>query len=165
MTYAPHSEFMLEAIRQSMLAVDRGSYPYGAVLVHNGEMILTAHNTVLIDRDVTAHAELNLVRDASRKFSPDVLMNSVLYTSTESCAMCAGSIYWAGIPTVVYGCATQVDGEVSEEPFAVRNSELFKEVGHPIELVGPFMQDEALKVLRPFWESFLMAKREKATNA
>lgn len=161
MAYRPEHEYMLEAIRQSQLAVERGSYPYGAVLVHENKIILSAHNTVLIDHDVTAHAELNLVREASKKFSPETLLKSVLYTSTESCAMCAGSIYWAGIPTVVFGCATEVDGEVSAEPFAIPNSEIFRNVGHPIELIGPFMEAEALEVLKPFWETFLRSQKPK----
>ena len=161
MAYKPNHKYMLEAIRQSQLAVERGSYPYGAVLVHEDEIILSAHNMVLIEHDITAHAELTLVREASKKFSPEILLNSVIYTSTESCAMCAGAIYWAGIPTVVFGCATAVDGALSAEPFAVRNSEIFREVGHPVELIGPFMQEEALKVLKPFWAAFLKTRKQK----
>lgn len=155
MGYKPQKAHMLEAIRQSRLAVESGNYPYGAVLVYRDEIILSRHNTVLTDRDVTAHAELNLVREAFIKFETDILLSSVLYTSTESCAMCAGSIYWAGIPTVVFGCATEVDGEISSEPFAVPNSEIFRNIGHPIELIGPYLEDEAVKVLKPFWDKFL----------
>ena len=74
-----------------------GDHPFGALLVKDGEVVLTAVNTVNTDHDNTRHAELNLVSQAMRQFDADFLADCVLYTSTEPCAMCAGAIYWAGI--------------------------------------------------------------------
>lgn len=50
------------AIELSILARDHGNHPFGAVLVSADGRVLEAENTVLTDRDVTAHAETNLVR-------------------------------------------------------------------------------------------------------
>ena len=107
-----HEHFMRQAIRLAEEAAAAGNHPFGALLVADGQVLQTAHNTVLTDRDATRHAELNLVSAAYRRFGRELLAHSTLYTSLEPCPMCAGAIYWAGIPTVVYGAP----GELLEHP-------------------------------------------------
>ena len=153
----PNSEFMRAAIDASRVACEQGNFPYGAVLVHNSRILFTAHNTVCADGDTSAHAEMNLLRQAARHVDARTLAESVLYTSTECCAMCAGACYWAGVSTVVFGCSTERDGAISREPFAVPMRTLFAEVQRPILLIGPFMEEEATAVLQPFWERVLNA--------
>ncbi|TIP76607.1 MAG: nucleoside deaminase, partial [Mesorhizobium sp.] len=53
--------------------------------------------------DRTAHAERLLASWAGMNFSPEELASCTLYTSAEPCAMCSGTIYWAGIGRVVFG--------------------------------------------------------------
>lgn len=54
-------------------AVSLGNHPFSALLVVNGEVVLETLNTVITDSDVTGHAELNLIRDASKRFGPELL--------------------------------------------------------------------------------------------
>ena len=56
-------------------------------------------------RDITGHAETNLVRLAWRELPPERLAAATLVTSCEPCAMCAGAIYWAGIGAVAFALA------------------------------------------------------------
>jgi tRNA(Arg) A34 adenosine deaminase TadA len=51
----------IELAREARLA---GNHPFGALLVVDGKITLTAQNTVATDRDPTAHAETNLVAKA-----------------------------------------------------------------------------------------------------
>jgi tRNA(Arg) A34 adenosine deaminase TadA len=74
-------------------AVDHGDHPFGALLVIDGEIVIETQNSVLIDQDITCHAELNLIRAAVYKFDRQTINRATLYTSTEPCAMCAGAIY------------------------------------------------------------------------
>ena len=65
------SETDLEHLRTSIelawKARERGNHPFGAVLANaEGLRLLIAENTVSTERDVTGHAELNLVRLATR---------------------------------------------------------------------------------------------------
>lgn len=84
-------------------AVKEGNHPFGAVLVgEDGEVMAEGKNSTLVDKG-PGHAESNLARYAAKQFSPEALRKSTLYTSVEPCAMCSGTIYWAGIGTVVYG--------------------------------------------------------------
>src|SRR5262245_8442615 len=94
----------VELARQARMA---GNHPFGSLLVLDGKVRRRAGNTVATDRDPTAHAETNLIAAAVRELTADELRRSVLYTSCEPCAMCTGTIYWAGIRTVVFALSSE----------------------------------------------------------
>ena len=76
--------------------------PFGAVIVKDGEIISSAHNTVMESKDPTAHAEVNAIRKACEKLNTHDLTGCVLYTSAEPCPMCLSAIIWANIKIVYY---------------------------------------------------------------
>ena len=91
------------AIAVAQLAREHGNHPFGAILVdEDHEVLLRAENTVVTGPDCTGHAETNLMRLASQKFSQEKLAGCTLYTSTEPCAMCAAAIHWGNVRRVVY---------------------------------------------------------------
>ena len=101
-------QHLRRAIELARQAREHGNHPFGALLVdHRGNVVLEAENTVRTDKDVTAHAETNLMRMASARFEPDFLERCTLYTSTEPCAMCAGAIYWGNVRRVVFGLSQE----------------------------------------------------------
>lgn len=83
--------------------IPKGGGPFGAVVVRDGVIISQAANSVVIDNDPTAHAEVNAIRKASELLSTWDLSDCTLYSSCEPCPMCFGAIHWAGIRKVVYG--------------------------------------------------------------
>lgn len=76
--------------------------PFGAVIVKNGKIIASAHNTVIESADATAHAEINAIRQASKILNTNDLSGCTLYTSAEPCPMCLSAIIWANIKDVYY---------------------------------------------------------------
>ena len=96
--------FMREAIRLANESVERGGGPFGAVIVKDGEVVAGNSNSVTIDNDPTAHAEVNTIREACRKLRTFDLSGCTIYTSCEPCPMCLGAIMWANIGDVYYGC-------------------------------------------------------------
>lgn len=76
--------------------------PFGAAVIKDGEVIASAHNTVIESIDATAHAEVNAIRLASKKLNTHDLSGCVLYTSAEPCPMCLSAIIWANIKDVYY---------------------------------------------------------------
>src|SRR3954466_2228568 len=97
-------QHLRRAIELAQQARDHGNHPFGALLVdEKGNVVLEAENTVRTDKDVTAHAETNLMRKASALFAPDLLEPGTLAPSAEPCAMCAGAIYWGNVRRVVFG--------------------------------------------------------------
>lgn len=102
MNYKKYLDQTLELAKKS---AHRGDHPFGAVVVLDGDVVATSENFAVTHNDVTTHAELLLVSKVSKSLTGEQRRRAILCTSTEPCAMCAGAIYWAEIPTVVYGCS------------------------------------------------------------
>lgn len=151
----PETEHLARAVDLARAAREHGNHPFGAVLVTAGGRILEAENTVLTSRDVTAHAETNLVRTAWAALSPDELTTSTLYASTEPCAMCSGAIFWAGIGSVVYALGSdELDDLVQgtgEFTLALHSREVFERGGHATTVRGPVDVPGAREVHAGFW--------------
>ena len=101
-TMETDKEFMLDAIRLSVENVEKGGGPFGAVIVRDGKIIARGANRVTISNDPTAHAEVNVIREACQKLGTFDLSGCIIYTSCEPCPMCLGAIYWSHIDKVYY---------------------------------------------------------------
>jgi tRNA(Arg) A34 adenosine deaminase TadA len=120
--HEPFARQAIELARQARLA---GNHPFGALLVVDGKVTLSAQNTTRTDRDPTAHAETNLVAQAIRLLTPDQIRRSVLYTSCEPCAMCVGKMYWAGIRSIAYALPAEELAALAGRDFLIPCAELF----------------------------------------
>ena len=95
--------------------------------------------------------EDSVVRRALAELGREALAGCTLYTSTEPCAMCAGAIYWARVPTVVFGCSVHGLDAVTDGTLRMPCRQVFAHGARPIEVRGPVLEDEALEVHRAFW--------------
>lgn len=132
-------------------AREAGNHPFGALLVVDGKVVLTARNSVHTDSDPTAHAETNLVHEAIRRLRPDEIARSVLYTNCEPCAMCVGTMYWAGVRTLVYALPATELAKLAGGSFLVPCRELFTRAKDPVTVVGPLLIEEARAVHVGYW--------------
>jgi tRNA(Arg) A34 adenosine deaminase TadA len=143
------------AIALAWSAREHGNHPFGALLVdERNQVVLEAENTVVTERDFTGHAEINLMRQASQRFSPEQLARCTLYTSTEPCAMCAGAIHWGKVGRVVYALgASDLYAIVGPSPehLELPCREVFARSRQPIEVLGPTLEAEARAVHAGFW--------------
>ena len=76
--------------------------PFGCAIVKDNQIISTGHNTVILSKDPTAHAEVNTIRKACQKLGTHNLEGCSIYTSAEPCPMCLSAIIWANIKEVYY---------------------------------------------------------------
>ncbi|MBO4626215.1 MAG: nucleoside deaminase [Alphaproteobacteria bacterium] len=97
-----NKKFLDMAIAESEKSVKLGSSPFGAVIVRNDVVVARAHNTVVLKKDPTAHAEVNAIRLACKKLGTFDLSGCDLYASCEPCPMCASASTWANISHVYY---------------------------------------------------------------
>lgn len=137
-------------------ARDRGDHPFGSVVITADGRVVEGLNTVVTRRDPTGHAETNVVREAAARLEPEELAESTLYTSTEPCAMCAGAIYWSGIPRVVFalsesGLARIVAEQEGVPTMSLPCREVFARGGRPVAVAGPADLPEAVDVHDGFW--------------
>jgi tRNA(Arg) A34 adenosine deaminase TadA len=143
-----HEAFLRETLALAEQAHARGDEPFGALLVVDSEVVLAASNTVILERDPTRHAELNLVSQASRVLPKEALRTGTLYASTEPCAMCAGAICRARVPRVIYGCSGQGLRDLIGGGTAVPCRQILQRPHHSIEVLGPLLEDEGLALHR-----------------
>ena len=121
--------------------------PFGAVVVYKGRAVSVACNTVLKKNDPTCHAEMNAIREASRKLRTFNQRNCVIYSTTEPCPMCFAAIHWARIPLVIYGTGIcDVARRGFNELFI--SNERMKKIGKSKVRIKPgFMKKECLQLL------------------
>src|SRR5262245_52280474 len=143
------------AIALARLARERGNAPFGAVLVNqNGVVLLEAENTRVTDRDCTAHAEANLVREATHRLEPDVLARCTIYASTEPCAMCAGAIFWSGVERVVFGLSNPRLYALAGNPpnqLRMRCADVLASGVRRVEVIGPAIEPEAQMIFEGYF--------------
>jgi tRNA(Arg) A34 adenosine deaminase TadA len=148
-------EFMREAIRLADESVKRGGGPFGAVIVKDGEIVAGSANSVTLDNDPTAHAEVNTIRKACQKLVTFDLSDCIIYTSCEPCPMCLGAIYWARIKKVFYGNTKKDAADINfADDFIYK--ELEQHYGERTVPFIPLLRDEAIETFRA-WE----AKQDK----
>jgi len=136
---------------------DEGHHPFAAIVAGaDGTIIAEAMNASSTDR--TAHAEMNALRQASQRFSPQQLASATLYSNAEPCAMCAGGTYWSGVGRVVYGMSEksllELTGSDPENPtLSLPCRQVFAAGQRPTEVIGPLREEEARVAHAGFWQN------------
>ena len=138
---------MCEAIRLANESVEHGGGPFGAVIVKDGEIIAGSSNSVTMDNDPTAHAEVNAIRMACKKLGTFDLSGCTIYTSCEPCPMCLSAIYWAHIERIYYGNTRKDAADIG---FA--DDFIYEELDKPLSErsvpIIPMLRDEAMESFR-----------------
>ncbi len=96
------NEFMSRAIQLSIESANKGTGPFGAVIVKGNKIISEGFNTVTSTNDPTSHAEISAIRNACKNLNNFSLKGYELYTTCEPCSMCLSAIYWARIDKIYY---------------------------------------------------------------
>ncbi|KAK1410768.1 hypothetical protein QVD17_37307 [Tagetes erecta] len=101
-------KFLTLAVKEAYKGVEIGDgYPFGAVVVHNDEIVVSCHNMVRNHIDPTAHAEVTAIREACKKLNRFDLADCEMYASCEPCPMCLGAIHLSQVKRLVYGAKAE----------------------------------------------------------
>jgi tRNA(adenine34) deaminase len=138
---------MAVAIEEARNAEAHGDVPIGAAIFREGELLSKAGNERELRRDPTAHAEVLAIRAAAETLGGWRLPGTTLCVTLEPCAMCAGAIVLARIPTVVFG---------TPDPKAGAAGSVLDVLGEPAlnhrpEVVGGVREAECAGLLREFF--------------
>jgi tRNA(Arg) A34 adenosine deaminase TadA len=124
------------AIELAAEARAAGDMPFGSLLAGpDGDVLAEGRNTVVTERDITAHPELKLARWANRELDTDTARRTTMYTSCEPCPMCTGAIARSGLGRVVYALSS---GQLQE----LRQPGSLPPDHAPVDYVGPAMPEE-----------------------
>jgi tRNA(Arg) A34 adenosine deaminase TadA len=137
------------ALREAAAAGARGEVPVGAVVTGaDGAVVALAGNEVEAGADVTAHAEILVLRRAAKVLARRYLSDCTLTVTLEPCAMCAGAIAAFRVGKLVFGAYDPKSGAVEHGPrvFAAATTH------HKPEVVGGVEEQKAAGLLRGFFE-------------
>ena len=95
-------DYLTKIIELSKKSLESGDVPIGAIIVKDGQIIGEGHNTRIKNNDVMGHAEINAIKDASKKLNNWNLQESVMYVTLKPCSMCLSVIRESRIDFVYY---------------------------------------------------------------
>jgi len=146
--------FMRVALLEAQRAYAEGEVPVGAIVVHHGRILARGRNAVERKQDATLHAEMQVIREASRHLGRR-LEGCTLYVTLEPCPMCAGAIVWARIPRVVFAAADPRAGACGTLYNIVQDERL----NHRCQLRGGVRAEESAELLRRFFQQLREQER------
>lgn len=142
--------WMRKAIEAALKAQSLGEVPIGACLIDNkGELLAVAGNRTISDSDPTAHAEILILREAARKIGNYRLVDTVIYSTIEPCAMCAGALVNARVKRLVFGAMDERFGAVETVFNICDNSSL----NHKLEIKSGVLAEECRRLLQDFFRA------------
>lgn len=143
-----HEDWMRQALVEAKKAAEKDEVPVGALIIKDGEIVAQAHNLREHLQSPSAHAELLALQEASQKLGSWRLVDCVLVTTLEPCAMCAGALIQARIKTVIYGARDPKGG--AESVFGLLSHPRHN---HQVELLSGVLEEDCSQVLKLFFKA------------
>lgn len=136
------------AIEKCREGIAAGQSPFGCAIARDGAVISCSHNTVVSTTDITAHAEMNAIREACREIDSIFLDGAIVATTCEPCPMCMSALHWARVDTVYYGAtiADAVDAGFNE--LQLPAAELLRIGKSTLKLVPQVLPAECRKLFK-----------------
>lgn len=138
---------MARALAEAENAVAAGEVPIGAVIIKDGRLLASAHNSPRGMHDPTAHAEVLAIRQAAKILGNERLDGCELWVTLEPCAMCAGAIAHARIGRLYYGAADPKGGAVEHGARVFEHEQCL----HRPEVYSGIGESESANMLRSFF--------------
>ena len=144
---------MRAAVEISRQGIAAGQSPFGCAIWIGGDSMVAAHNRVVADTDITAHAEIVAIRQACGRLGKISLEGAVVAATCEPCPMCMAALHWARVDTVYYGATIGDAREAGFNELAVAAEELLRRGGSRVRLAPGPLRDECRDLFRRWKEN------------
>ena len=141
-----HQQFMRKALAMAERGMAAGGAPVGACLVRDGVVVGLAQNAVVASLDITAHAEIVVIREACRELQTLSLAGARLYVTVEPCAMCLAACHYAGITEIFFGADIAAMHAVTGSELSTDNNSAGGAQPSP-EITGGVLASECIAML------------------
>jgi tRNA(Arg) A34 adenosine deaminase TadA len=143
--------YMRVAMEMARRGVESGQTPFGACIVDGGGRILAqTHNEVIQNTDITAHAEVQAIREACRRMNSIDLSGCTMYSTCEPCPMCFAACHWARIERVVFGASIDDAQGAGFNELTISNLQMRELGGSPVAVDGGCMAEENAAAFRAY---------------
>ena len=140
--------FMERAFELAMQCLDDEEVPVGAVIVKDKKIIGEGKNKVISDNDVTSHAEINAIRDASKNINNYRLNGCSMYVTLEPCHMCTKAVIDARLSSIIFAASEPKTGSI----VSIDNFLDKKMLNHSVKYSHGLMADESSSLLKKFFK-------------
>lgn len=136
---------MHEALKTAGQSKD--SLPCGVVIVKNSKIIAKACNNQDDVPDITAHAEMNALREACKKLKRKNLSDCTIYCTCEPCLMCLSAIIWAKIPRLCYSVPLKDAVKTSKNKISLTVKQVISKASFKMEIIAGILEKEVKQKL------------------
>lgn len=137
-------DFMRLALAEAKL----GDAPYGAIIVKDNRVVAAAHNTVQRDSDPSAHAEMNAIRQLTKKLKNPLLEEYIIYTTGEPCPMCAAACVWTSISEIVCAVSIKDLTAINQSQIDIACEEIVAKSSKNIKVTKGILRQECLELFK-----------------
>ena len=142
------SSFMSLAMDQAKAAYQNNEVPVGAIIVKDNKVIGKGRNRVIENQNVSSHAEIEAIIDASKKIKNYRLNRSTMYVTLEPCHMCLKAMIDARIDEVIFATLEPKTGSIiSIDNFLDRIK-----LNHKVYFRHGLMKEKSEKLLKDFFK-------------
>ena len=127
-------QLMQLAIDKAREGIAKGQTPFGCAIARQGELLAVQHNTVLARTDITAHAEVNALRQACLATDNVILEGAIVATTCEPCPMCMAALHWARVESVYFGASIADAKQAGFSELQIPAAELLRSGGSHVKL-------------------------------
>ncbi|MBM4132539.1 MAG: nucleoside deaminase [Nitrospira sp.] len=136
------------ALETAWKGIKLGEAPFGACLVKEGQVVVRVHNVARRSWDITAHAEVQAIREACRMLKTLDLSGTVLYATCEPCPMCFSASIWAKLPRIVYGARIEDAERLGIRQIPIDSARMKQMSRWPVELTADVLRAEGIELLK-----------------
>jgi len=149
-------EFMRLALQEAIQAAKEEEIPVGCVVVKDGKVIASAHNTKEGSKNSLHHAEINAMNLACGAVGEKYLIGCSVFVTLEPCPMCLGAMLAYRIENLYFGAYEPKSGCAG----SLYNLGADERFNHRINVTGGVLENECAKVLKDFFaEKRKLAKK------
>jgi len=140
------ADFMRLAIQAARQGVENGEMPFGACVVSRGKVVAVAHNSARSGMDTTAHAEVQAIREASRRVKSLELVGATIFSTCEPCPMCFTACVWAKVQRIVYACTIEDAARAGIRQVPISSARMKELSRSQVELIPEILREESAKL-------------------
>ncbi|MXZ55794.1 MAG: nucleoside deaminase [Gammaproteobacteria bacterium] len=140
---------MHQALALAREAQVAGEVPVGAIVVLEDAVVGKGVNRSIQNKDPTAHAECEALRDAARRLGNYRLPGTTVFVTVEPCMMCVGAMVHARVSQLVFGTREPKSGVIVSNVQALQ----LPHWNHTIEYTEGILSKESKQLMQEFFRS------------
>lgn len=137
---------MTAAIEEALISMAEGNRGYGVVIAHGAQILSKAHDTAVIEKDPSLHAEVNAIRQAVKVYGDANLSGCLLFSTCEPCPMCSSLAEQANLTGIVYGASIKEIARLGESRIQISAKKIVEKSPVMLEVFGGVFKEECLRL-------------------